>query len=63
MLLFIETNSGILQYDMWNVKPTEDNPMLFDGAGGYKGMSWSELKQRIAKGCLKMGCQGISYPL
>ena len=34
---------------MWGVKPTEDNPMLFDGDEGYKGKSWSELREDIAK--------------
>ena len=38
---------GQLQFDMWGVKPTEDNPMLFDGPDGYVGKSWDQLRAMI----------------
>jgi ribonucleoside-diphosphate reductase subunit M1 len=40
---------GQLQFDMWGVTPTEDNPMLFDGDDGYTGKSWAQLRTEIAK--------------
>jgi len=38
---------GQLQFDMWGVKPTEDNPILFDGPDGYVGKSWDQLRAMI----------------
>ena len=32
---------------MWGVKPTLDNPMLYDGPNGYIGKSWFELREMI----------------
>lgn len=38
---------GQLQFDMWGVKPSLDNPMLYDGPNGYVGKSWFELREMI----------------